>query len=383
MLRVVIDTNGLPLSPASPSAALKRLDTLIEKDIATVLMPSVVAEEWRTQRMEVLRGQLQKAVNALSSLISEKHLFSANTAETLGSALEEVKQLTPQAEDLSHLLLQRLLLRLQAQVEDTANHHGKRVLASYFSGNPPFTSAKARSDFPDAFLFESVRDALNDVDEGAVAVVTKDANLAKHLSGLGNIFIFETLEDFVESAAVQELVDAAGAEAQWKQRLPQIVEMLQQIDDEDLVTRMSNSFVDKLAMTNVSHSSIPADNGDATVSMVGDPTDIQIDWDSLSDYGPGLVRVPFSCSSEVLLDFYVYYADAYGMDSDHISVTWADPEDHPYFDAQSHATVHVEGYLLCTVAEWQDDEHTDDVEISVDQISESKLEENDDGKVLY
>jgi rRNA-processing protein FCF1 len=382
MLRVVIDTNNLPLSAESKSAAMVRLDKLLDEGVLTVLMPAVIAEEWRTQRLEGLKGQLQKASTALSGLASEKALLTDAVGAAFASALEKLDELTPKAEELSHALLERLVTRLKAEVIETGGH-GERVLASYFRGDPPFSSPKSRKDFPDAFLFETVRAAVGQAGEDTVAVATKDANLAKHLSKLGGVLIFDSLEALVESDEVRGLVSALEQETLWRQRIPQVIERLQELSDADLVARVSDSFVDKLALRNVSHPSIPADNQDATVSMVDDPTDIEIDWDDVSDYGPGLLRIPFSCSSELLLDFYVYYADAYGMNSDHISITWADPETHRFFDAQSYTTAHVEGYLLYRVTGWQDGVQLDNVEITVDAISEAELEEDDAGNALH
>ncbi len=36
--------------------------------------------------------------------------------------------------------------------------HGKRVTDAYFAGGEPFSSPKHRMDFPDAFIYESVKD---------------------------------------------------------------------------------------------------------------------------------------------------------------------------------------------------------------------------------
>jgi hypothetical protein len=382
MLRVVIDTNNLPLSPNSQSAALSRIDRLLGEKVLAVLMPAVVAEEWRTQRMEAIRSQLQKAETALSGLASEKQLHSDEVLTAFGSALDKVSELMPKAEELSHVLLNHLLERLKSTIVETGDH-STQVLRAYFRGDPPFSSPKSRKDFPDAFLYESIRESISDAPNDSFSVVTKDANLAKHLSKLAGVKVYDSLEDLVESDEVQELVSAVEQETLWRKRVPQVLDVLRQLNEEDLVTKISNSFINKLASRRVSHSSIPADNGDASVSMVDDPTDVEVDWDDASDYGPGLLRIPFSCVSEVLLDFYVYYADAYGMDSDHVSITWADPETHHYFDAQSYSTARVNGYVLFTIAQWQDALLLENVEATVDEISEVDLEEDDSGNVLH
>src|SRR5690606_14136233 len=47
---------------------------------------------------------------------------------------------------------------INAQIHATQPHHGDLVLNAYFSGDAPFSQPKERKDFPDAFIYESIKD---------------------------------------------------------------------------------------------------------------------------------------------------------------------------------------------------------------------------------
>ena len=152
--------------------------------------------------------------------------------------------------------------------------------------------------------------------------------------------------------------------------------------EQDLITEgFVKSFIDTLANHKVEHASIPSDNHDATVSTVDDPENVEIDWDEAEDYGPGVLRVPFSCTSEVLLDFYIFHADAYSQ-PDFISIEWADYEEKPFFDAQANATAEVKGYISVTLKEWPESMDPLSIEATVDEIIEVELKEDDSGHAL-
>ena len=300
MIRLVIDTNRLPTNLSSPSAAFRRTCGLVREDIIQVVMPSILTEEWRTQRLEQLKKQLQKAQNATKALLSGGHLEEHPQAETLDSASNALSTLSQEAVELSNQTLQRLVDQLQIKVISVANEHGKRVTKSYFEGGAPFSAIKSRMDFPDAFAYEAITDLINDGSNDPVVVVTSDKNLAKHLSSLESLTCYDSMEDFVESEMINQAIAIVPPEVNWRTALPDVVTALQTAEEEILDVTFVGSFIDKLAGFEVSHLSIPSDNNDATVSMISDPEYIDVAWNEVEDYGPGVLRVPFSCRSEVV-----------------------------------------------------------------------------------
>src|ERR1700733_335936 len=244
MIRVVVDTNKLPLSPASSSAALSRIDKLISEKVIKVLMPLVVAEEWRTQRADALKTQLQKASSALAGVTTQKAILTPETAGSIEATSTVIETLTPQLEQLSNQLLAQLLSRLNTEVA-ISKDHGNRILDAYFQGAPPFSGPKTRKDFPDAFLFEAVREFVDKAGNEPVAVVTNDTNLGKHLADLKGVHVFDTLEELVESNLVKEqsAALALAEEVQWKERMSEVVDALKKLGEEQVIEKIANSFV--------------------------------------------------------------------------------------------------------------------------------------------
>lgn len=381
MIRVVIDTNSLPRNPSSPSAAHKRTISLIEEGVLQVLMPHVVAEEWRTQQLEHLRKQLQKAGEALKDILGSGHMEGHNGQAALNAAATAIVQTAPDIDAISHQALQRLLDDLQTQIIPMANEHGARVTAAYFKGSPPFSSAKSRKDFPDALIFEAIADLTGTDPARHLVVVTADQNFAKHLSTLPGCTCVATLEALVESDPVKQLAGGIALEAKWRQAMPAIVAAVRDHEDDLFTSSFVNSFVNKLASLTAKHPSIPSDNNDAIVSMVDDPENIEIDWNNVEDYGPGLLRVPFTCTSEVLLDFLIYHADAFHQ-PDCIKVQLADYEATPFFDAQAYATAEVAGFIAIELHDWLEEIDPATIEAAVDEITQLELKEDDAGRAL-
>jgi hypothetical protein len=364
-----------------PSAAFSRLQKLIEEGVVEVLMPYVVSEEWRTQRLEHLRSQCDKAEEALKGLTSSEYLRALPQTQVLAQALAAVGQVTDDLNTVSQQAVERLLQALQTNIMPLADEHGRRVMTAYFAGRPPFASIKSRKDIPDAFVFEAVTDVAGD-DGSPLIVVTADKNFRKHIEALPATSCHETLEQFVESQAVKDLTAEIEAEAAWRAAMPAVIEFARN-HEEELMSDADfvNSFIDSVAGKEVTHASIPSDEGEARVSMVGDPDDLEVEWDSAEDYGPGVLRVPFRCTSEVLLDFYVYFADAYSQ-AEHIRVQWADPDERKYFDAQANAVADVSGHLTLEFENWVGEMNAEATDVKIDEIEEVDLQEDKHGEVL-
>jgi len=80
--------------------------------------------------------------------------------------------------------------------------HGQRVTNDYFSGAPPFTNAKQRSDIPDSFIWQTIVDL---TENGAkvyiiVADVRSTNRQAKTLAWRRS----KPLEDFVQTRSVNK-----------------------------------------------------------------------------------------------------------------------------------------------------------------------------------
>jgi hypothetical protein len=381
MIRVVIDTNSLPRDVSVPSAAFQRAATLVSEGVLRVIFPHVVAEEWRTQQLEHTRKHLQKIGAALRDVTSTGHLQGHAQLQQLQATAAAVPLVLNDLEALSQAALQRLLQQLQAEVVPVNGAHGARVLAAYFGGQPAFNGVKNRQDFPDAFVFETVRDLVGAPPNNALSVITADANLGKHVATVAGVTRYESLDGFVASEAVQQAAAEIQLEADWAAALPDVLTRVRALEAELRTDAFFQALINALHGTEVDHHSLPSDGGEATIQFVSDPDDLEFEWDEAESYGPRLLRVPFSCNCDVSLSMAVYYADAYGLGG-HFSVRYTDPEDTAFFDVQAEATADVRGYALITTSDWPNDISEETTEIGLDTIEGVVLVEDAKGSVV-
>ena len=73
-----------------------------------------------------------------------------------------------------------------------------------FWGEDPFSQPKSRKDFPDAFIYASARDILEEYSK--LHAIVGDSNLRKSLGRLRGVSTYSTLEEFLQKDAIQEFL---------------------------------------------------------------------------------------------------------------------------------------------------------------------------------
>lgn len=378
---VVIDTNALPLAPHRPSAAFGRLLEVVRLGAVRVYLPDIVVREWRSQRSIALVKDIQAAMSHLDNI--EKSVVADGAAEIghLAELRTGLKQLITRSDELSEAKAAALVADLNAEVLGINPADGARVMQAYFDGSSPFRSRKSRDDIPDAFIYQAIV-ALMARPVADIHAVLADKRFVEHLKALG-IVIHENLESFVTSDEVKEsVIDATPVEKLWSDSLPFVLRALPE-HTEPIVDRMSNKLVDAIAYKHVSHEEIPSDDNEAMITGVGAAENVQLDWEQATDYGPGAIRVPFTCTSDVEIDFPVFHSDAYGLD-DAISVSYGDHEESHYFEAQAQVTVSVRGFVELEVINWEGDDaaNMEFEDLSVDEVEDIDVVESGDGKIF-
>lgn len=346
-----------------------------------VSVPYVVSEEWRTQQVKKAMELARRGRKSIQALLVGGFVDSEQQVESLKKAVVELIELENSADEKSQVLAARLMDELNANSLPLAASHGQKVMESYFNGSEPFSAIKAKKDIPDAFIFAAIEDLIEANPHNQVTAVTADKKLCEGLVGL-SINCHESLVDFVQSSQVAEVITHLKQEANWQKQFEKVIQFFSQKPDGVEVLFSMNAFVDLVAGSEVNHPSLPSDNHDASISQVDDAENIDYQWDMAESYGPGIIRVSFTCETEVLLDFSVYQADAYGL-SDKFSVQYTGAGYRHYFDVQAYATAKVTGYAVATISGWEQGLEQIATEVVVDEISEIELQENDGGNALY
>jgi hypothetical protein len=214
--------------------------------------------------------------------------------------------------------------------------HSLRIIDGYFEGRPPFKSKKERDDFPDAFIFASLQDVAS-THQGVHAVIT-DKAFKEAASGVENVTVYSSLDDFVTSPDCQERIREAN--------VVQSMEILQTYlrGDASALERIVNGHIaSAIDGKEIESGVIPDDNSVSTITGAYEPSEVTFAINDAEYYGNGNVVVPFYATVEVLADYYVFKGDYYCIGDDRSQrISVSDWNDH-YFAAQECFTVRVSG----------------------------------------
>src|SRR5271157_6255830 len=117
------------------------------------------------------------------------------------------------------------------------------------------------------------------------------------------------------------------------------------------------------ASTTVRDDSIPDDNNEGTVEMVGEPRDTKFEFGDVEYYGDGTLAIPFHTRVECELGYFIFKSDYYVMSDDragNISIT--DWNDH-YFAASETYDLNVEGRFI--------------IEFPIEELQRDNLDDED------
>jgi hypothetical protein len=336
MIDVVIDTSIYRTDPKREKAAFRVLAKLAANGFVRVHIPHVVEREFSTQQLSSLEstfGEARKFGSSIRKKVSESLTHEVNGIDKLIEAFR-VKAETEIASSLSNWATE-----IGAETHHTQPHHGELVLNAYFSGGAPFSQPKERKDFPDAFIYESIRD-LAKLKE-TVCVVSADENLRNACAKLKGVKTYDALEDFLKS---DPCVDAAHH-----------LEHLEKLNlfrlnigayVPDFVGHINRLLLDYLPYKTFEDPHFKSDDNSGAVEMMDDSEDIEIDENKIEILGVDTLLVPFSCRLGALVYYSIFAADYWAMaDNDTLGISVHQSEnstDH-YLEASEEVTLEIQG----------------------------------------
>jgi hypothetical protein len=342
-LHIFLDTCVLTRDPKRDTAAFRALERLAQKGSVTIHVSDVTVREFVSQE----EGQFEKLVNQLQNTLRDIQR-RIPPGEALGKRIASIRtSIQSLGEGLDIIAKNALpdwMNRVKAKVYGQRPDDGKRVLESYFHGNPPFKTKKNRADFPDAFIFECLKEIASST--GTVHAVISDVLLRESASKLPGVTVYEDLDSLIMAQVLQELIRTGNVE----ENMALLCTYLHD-DYSVLGSILKDRWVDAIAGKEIESAAIPDDNNVATIGMVGEPDDISYRTDDIEYYGDGSFRVPFEASAEVLADYYIFKSDYYCMNekrAEQISIE--DWNDH-YYAAEEYFTIRVHGSLSLSLGE--------------------------------
>lgn len=350
---VLLDTSIYRKDPKRTTAGFLAINRLAAAKRIHLHMPYFVLNEFLTQQTDRLSAEFDKMLKAGGNVtrLTDHEATVAAVAQILdkieGQAKKVVANVTGE--------LDEWIAATHTKVHAVDDSHGRRVAEAYFSGTPPFSSIKQRSDFPDSFIYETARDLAEKHEH--LHVIVADNTLRTACDGINNVMTYASVEEFVGSPECQDLLlvlDEVLNVDRLMKLLPEETNVLQ--------GKLEHEIINPLASTMFSDQSIPDDNNEATVQGVGQPRETKFSFGDAEYYGDGMVVIPFSAIVECQVYYFIYKGDWYSMSDEAAEdIGISDLNEH-YFEAEDTRDLSVDGRLVLgmPVEELQRDDLSDE-----------------------
>jgi hypothetical protein len=336
MINIILDTSIFRQDPEGKKIPFRALSTLAQSGFVKINIPYVVYKEFMSY---VLKDYFDNFANINKGI---KSLLRKRTSLETIKKLEEIIQMlglikTDIEIDLDARFRQWMTIN-NAELLPIKNHHGDKVISSYFAGKKPFAAIKSRNDFPDAFIWEAICDLLETVD--FLYVIANDGSIIKACEDIGKIKTYTTLEDFIKSDIChQQLKDFY-----FEEKLPEILAMLK-TKLPVFKERLDHILLEKLPGYIIKDHIIPNDSSEATISGVGEVENLEIDYDETIYFGGGYITIPFSCKIWGYADYYIFKGDYYYMPKEKSLHIYISDHSEDYFYAMEDFEFEVKGSL--------------------------------------
>ena len=347
-IRVFLDASVLPRSVSAPPGEFLALGQLAHEGIVTVYLSTVAYQEWVTQRRDEYLGKVRPSIKEMRRLLRDPRSEQLAVRDELESIIASLEESLGEVESMATSDAEAALDKLTPQVLPTLDRHTKSVFEAYFLGRPPFSSVKSRRDMPDAFIFEALRDLARS-DKDCVHAVINDKSLREAAQKLQNVQTYESLEELTSSPVLADASARLRKAEAWKTWIDLNCSELMSYS-QALEAHIRETAVDFLSNRTVRHREIPEDNHEGVISMVDDPSGIQVDWENMKSYGVGILSIPVLFEVDVLIDFHVFRMDAYTV-PERVSVVFGDPERDYFFDADANVGVQVSAEMILHISD--------------------------------
>lgn len=342
MIDVVIDTSIYRADPKREKAAFRVLTKLATNGFVRVHIPHVVEREFSTQQLSSLETTFAEARQFVS--FARKRV-SESLAQEVNGIEKIIEAFRAKAEAEVAGSLSKWATDVNAEIHATQPHHGELVLNSYFSGNAPFSQPKERKDFPDAFIYESIRDLTTL--KGSLHVVSADENLRNACSKVKGVTAYDALEEFLKS---EPCVDAAHH----LDHLEKLNQFRINIGSyaPAFLKHINQLLLDYLPYKQFEDPHFKSDDNSGAVEMMEDAEDIEIDESKIEILGVDTLLVPFSCRLGALVYYSIFAADYWAMadnESLGISVHHSENSSDHYLEASEDVTLEIHGVFSISI----------------------------------
>ncbi len=195
MINIIFDSSIFFQDRKFISSGFKQIKVLGKKGLISIHIPKYVQEECISKNEIEIAQELDSIVNNLNKI----HLKGLDDEEILmvDSIVSELAELESAIQKSVKSNWEKFVNESNAKVHGLNEISIEKITIDYFNGNPPFKNRKSRKDFPDAFIFQSIR-AIISTYENCV-FISKDVAFRETVKSTFSIECFESLRSFIAS----------------------------------------------------------------------------------------------------------------------------------------------------------------------------------------
>jgi hypothetical protein len=301
MLQVLLDTSIYHHDPQRRHAGFQTLTALCEERAVTLHIPSIVKREFITHFAGKAESRLSETLGKVNRL--SRADGPAEATAVVDRVLTELTELTGKYEKYVEESFLAWLNHVNAVVHEIRPEGVHEIFDRYFSGDPPFRKVKNRDDFPDAFIWQIINDISSQHDK--LFVVVADGDLRGATASIPKVEVFDSLDAFIESEVVQDLLPENFA----RNHADEILRIFE--SDEEF---MKQALLDAASAEIVNRVKLPhRDDEDADVYDISEVTQAKFDFALARYYGQNIFRVPFEAELEATLDYFLMKSTYFEM----------------------------------------------------------------------
>ncbi|GKS58175.1 hypothetical protein YTPLAS18_17020 [Nitrospira sp.] len=232
---------------------------------------------------------------------------------------------------------------VKAKTHSIKPHHGKIVARDYFVGNAPFAQRKSRKDIPDSFIYQCIIDISKQCPK--LHVVADDGALSEACQRNSRLAVHRSLDDFIKTPECIALIK----NQEFSHDLPRVTSFLKTQHLVTLSDQLSYVLDTSLPGNNFEDRGIPSDGNEASIDGVYETTEVEFDFESIDYLGFGSILLPFLCTVDADVGFFIFKGDYYVLSDDRQeSISVSEYNNDHYFEAQERHEVSVSGVLGIT-----------------------------------
>jgi hypothetical protein len=342
-IHLFIDTSVMPRDLARIGHDFNKLAELVAAKLVKVHMSEIAVREWRSQIVTEYLKLVKNMHGGVRAVAHHPLTAKLGHHKLLAQLAADKKALVASAETVATQACDAFINRLGANTVKLDGDDAGNVFKHYFAGDPPFGQPKQRIDIPDAFIYQAACRLLLTLPVAGMHAFVGDGQLGKALGKLPNVTVVESAKAFFQTDIAKEAMTHLELYKVWTGKEEQVLAFLAK-QTKFVEKKLYDYAFSELQGSTISDDSIPVDNNEAIVGSVDDVRDIEVDWDSAEEPGPGWVTVPFEFICETQLNLMVFRADAFSL-PDWIEVDVGDFEEDYYFEASAHRDLRVSGHL--------------------------------------